>query len=148
MKEWGWKEKEQWVKVIINMIQTSNCVQKFDLVKQRTCCCPYSSHRNHFPCLLFFFTCAASLSSILYSFIVLLSHFNLVPIHPDLSAWPLHKQQRHVVRIHNQKEKHMWIPFWIHTCVHIFVYDSMSESPVLPSPPVLHLIPHLPHLSH
>lgn len=86
------------------MIQTSNCVQKFDLVKQRTCCCPYSSHRNHFPCLLFFFTCAASLSSILYSFIVLLSHFNLVPIHPDLSAWLLHKQQRHVVRIHNQKE--------------------------------------------
>lgn len=40
------------------MIQTSNCVQKSYLVKKRRYCCPYSSRRNHFLSLLFFFTCA------------------------------------------------------------------------------------------
>ena len=104
-----------------------------------------------------------SLSFILYSFIVPLSHsifahllylprFNFVPIHLDLSARLLHKQHCCSLRIHNRKKtegKRAWnvylcacICVWQHLhnegseSMHIHLFLSFSSHSVL-----LHLIP-------
>lgn len=124
---------------------------------------PLSYSQSNLVSPLSFITCAiphlflspTSLSFIMYSFILPLSHsifasplylphFNFVPIHLDLSARLSHKQHCYIVCIHNQRKIGEKKAF-SYTYVYIFVYDSIMIMKDLshcmftssPSPPIL-----------